>query len=123
MTKWVEKKLGEVVEVIAGGTPNTSNPNYWNGDIGWITPNDLSDYSYRYICYGQRNISELGLKSSSAKLLPKNTVLLTTRAPIGYVAIAGKSISTNQGFKNLICKENIIDFRYLFYFLKLNRAD
>lgn len=121
MNKWEEKRLVEVAEVVAGGTPSTSNPDYWNGDVSWITPNDLSTYSRRNIYYGQRNISELGLKSSSAKLLPQNTILLTTRAPIGYVAIAGKSVCTNQGFKNLICKKDIIDYIYMFYFLKMNK--
>jgi len=78
---WETKKLGELADIIGGGTPSTKKPEYWDGNISWITPKDLSNFPYRYIYKGGKNITELGLKKSSAKLLPKGTVLLSSRAP------------------------------------------
>ena len=116
---WREVRLGDVAEVIGGGTPKTSEAEYWNGKIPWLTPRDLSDHSKRYISKGERNISELGLSKSSAKLLPIGTVLLSTRAPVGYLAIAKCDVSTNQGFRSLIPNEKT-DSSFLFYLLKQN---
>ena len=122
MTKWEEKRLGDLATIISGGTPSTSVSEYWNGNIGWITPADLSNYQYRYISQGKRNISTMGLEHSSACLLPKNTVLLSSRAPIGYVAIASCELTTNQGFKNLHCNKKQADFKFMYYWLKQNSA-
>ena len=113
-------KIEDIGEVVSGGTPSTSKNEYWNGDIGWITPKDLSSYDDIYISRGERNISAEGLNNSSAKLVPKNTILMTSRAPIGYIAIANNELSTNQGFKSLICNEDICHFKYFYYWLKLN---
>lgn len=113
-------KIDDIGEVVSGGTPSTSKDEYWYGDIGWITPKDLSTYEDIYISRGERNISEQGLENSSAKLVPKNTVLMTSRAPIGYIAIANNELSTNQGFKSLICDERICHYKYFYYWLKLN---
>ena len=113
-------KIKDIGEVVSGGTPSTSKNDYWYGDIGWITPKDLSSYEDIYISKGERNISEKGLNNSSAKLVPKNTVLMTSRAPIGYIAIANNELSTNQGFKNLICNEDICHYKYFYYWLKYN---
>lgn len=119
MTNWKKLKIEDCAEVIGGGTPSTNKKEYWDGDISWITPKDLSNYNNRYISKGSRNISEKGLKYSSARLLPKNSVLLTTRAPIGYLAISKKELATNQGFKSLIMKNgNVPEFFY--YLLKNN---
>ena len=119
MTNWKKLKIEDCAEVIGGGTPSTKKKEYWDGDISWITPKDLSNYNNRYISKGSRNISEKGLKYSSARLLPKNSVLLTTRAPIGYLAISKKELATNQGFKSLIMKKgNVPEFFY--YLLKNN---
>lgn len=119
MTNWKKLKIEDCAEVIGGGTPSTKKKEYWDGDISWITPKDLSNYNNRYISKGSRNISEKGLKYSSARLLPKNSVLLTTRAPIGYLAISKKELATNQGFKSLIMKNgNVPEFFY--YLLKNN---
>lgn len=118
MAVWQEKKLGEVAEIVSGGTPDTNNFEFWGGNIGWITPFDLSNYNYRYICNGTRNITDSGLANSSAKLLPSNTILFSSRAPIGYIAIAKNPLTTNQGFKNLICKN--INYLFLYYYLKYN---
>lgn len=120
MSKWTVNRISDFAEIIAGGTPSTSVDEYWNGNIGWITPADLSNYKCRYISRGERNITELGLKKSSACLLPKNSVLLSSRAPIGYVAIAGTELATNQGFKNLICDDRKVDYRFIYYWLSLN---
>jgi len=115
--KWV--KVEDFAEVVSGGTPSTDKPEFWNGDIAWITPKDLSDFKFRYIDRGERNISREGLENSNAKLLPRGTVLLSSRAPVGYLAIAKNELSTNQGFQNLIPKENVIS-EFLYYLLKNN---
>lgn len=118
---WREAKLGEICTIMGGGTPKTKVPEYWDGDIPWLTPKDLSGFSGIYISNGERNISALGLKNSSAKLLPKNAVLLTTRAPVGYLAIPKNEVSTNQGFRSLIPDEKTSSL-FLFYLLKQNVA-
>ena len=109
MSSWKECKLGDVAEIIGGGTPSTSNNEFWNGNIPWLTPRDLTGYSKVYISHGERFITESGLKNSSAKLMPKGTVLLTSRAPIGYVVIAENGICTNQGFKSLVPNFEILN--------------
>ena len=116
---WVETTLGEVCDVQSGGTPSTKIDSYWNGNIGWITPKDLSNYKRVFIKKGERSITKEGLDNSSAKLLPKHTVLFSSRAPIGYVVIADNEITTNQGFKNIICDEEKSHYRYFYYLLKL----
>lgn len=119
MANWEKLKIEDCADVIGGGTPLTNKKEYWDGDISWITPKDLSNYNNRYISRGSRNISEKGLENSSARLLPKNSVLLTTRAPIGYLAISKKELATNQGFKSLVMKNgNVPEFFY--YLLKNN---
>ncbi len=116
---WKVKEIGEVSEVVGGGTPSTKISEYWDGDIAWITPRDLSTFKFRYIKRGERNITKDGLENSSAKLLPKGTVLLTTRAPVGYLAIAEDEVTTNQGFRNLIPNDKTTS-QFLFYLLKQN---
>ena len=113
-------RVEELGTVVGGGTPSTQTKEYWDGDIPWISPADLTGYTNIYISKGAKNITEEGLKNSSTKLLPKGTLLLSSRAPIGYLAIAQNDICTNQGFKSIICKENIVNNKYLYYFLKLN---
>lgn len=119
MTDWQKIKLGDISEVIGGGTPSTKNYDFWNGDIPWLTPKDLSGYNNRYISRGERNITKLGLQNSSARLLPKGSVLLTSRAPIGYVAIAKNDVCTNQGFKSLVLKKGYCS-EFFYYLLKNN---
>lgn len=109
-------KLGEIGKIVGGGTPKTKEESYYGGEIAWITPKDLSLNKSKYIFYGERNITEEGLKNSSAKLLPKGTVLFSSRAPIGYVAIAGNDLATNQGFKSVIPAENV-DSEFIYYLL------
>jgi type I restriction enzyme S subunit len=119
MGEWKEYKLKDVAEIVGGGTPKTKVPEYWNGEIAWLTPRDLSNFNGRYISRGERNISKSGLEKSSAKILPKGAVLLSSRAPVGYLAIAENEITTNQGFRSLIPKK-AIDNVFLFYLLKNN---
>lgn len=116
---WVKVKIGDIADVIGGGTPSTKNNGFWNGNIPWLTPKDLSGYSARYISYGTRNITEEGLNHSSARMLPKGSILLTSRAPIGYLAIAKNELCTNQGFKSLVLKENHHP-EFYYYLLKNN---
>ncbi len=120
MTDWKEYKIGAICEVIGGGTPSTTIPEYWNGDIAWLTPKDLTGYTNVYIKHGERFITEEGLRNSSARILPAGSVLLTSRAPIGYVAIAENEICTNQGFKNLKVDSKIADNLFIYYWLKNN---
>ena len=94
-----------------------------DGNIIWITPKDLSKNKCKYIYTGERNISKDGLEHSSAKLLPKNAVLLSSRAPIGYLALAGCELTTNQGFKSIVCNESIILSEYLYYLLSTKIDD
>lgn len=120
MSELKKYKLGDVAQIIGGGTPSTTKEEYWNGEIGWLTPRDLTGYSFKYISKGERNITEEGLKNSSARLMPEGTVLMTSRAPIGYLAIAGDELCTNQGFKSFIVDEDKINNEYLYYLLKSN---
>lgn len=114
---WERVKLENLGEIVSGGTPKTSMKEYWNGNIVWLTPKDFSNQKNKYWKKGERSITDEGLKNSSAKLMPKGTVLFTSRAPIGYVGIADTEVSTNQGFKNIIAnKENSNEFIY--YLLK-----
>ena len=115
---WVETSIGKVTVVESGGTPSTKNSLYWSDEIPWITPRDLSSFKDVFIEKGERSISIEGLKNSSAKLLPKNTILFSSRAPIGYVVIAQNETATNQGFKNLICDEVNSHFKYFYYLMK-----
>ena len=112
-------KLSEIGQIVAGGTSKTKIEEYWNGDVPWITPKDLSSHAGMYISRGERNISQVGLDNSSAKLLPKGTVLFTSRAPIGYVAIARNEVTTNQGFKSIIVNDEH-DNIFTYYLLKNN---
>jgi type I restriction enzyme S subunit len=118
---WAWAKLGQVGTVAAGGTPSTKDKSNFDGDVPWVTPVDLSDFDEKFIRRGRRNLSEKGLQSSSAVLLPTGTVLFSSRAPIGYVAVAANPIATNQGFKNLIPDTGVILSEYLYYYLKANK--
>lgn len=121
MAEWIECKISDIGTVVGGATPSTKKPeNYDDGKIAWITPKDLSSFNGRYIERGERNITEEGLRSCSTQLLPKNTVLFSSRAPIGYVAIAVNEVCTNQGFKSVIPNENM-DSLFLYYLLKYNK--
>ena len=111
-------RLGDICEIVSGTTPKSSHPEYWGGGINWVTPAELTDDS-DIIYETQRKITEQAVAESGLKIFPAGTVLLSSRAPIGKVAIAGIEMCCNQGFKNLICSDVIFN-KYLFYFLKRN---
>ena len=120
---WVWTRMGNVATIVGGGTPSTSDSaNFENGEIPWITPADLSGYADKFISRGARNITERGLKKSSARILPRESVLMSSRAPIGYVAIASVSLATNQGFKSFILPSGI-DSNFVYYLLLRSREE
>ena len=113
-------KLGEICEIVSGSTPKTGIAEYWDGNLKWITPAEIDDESY-IITDSARKLTELGVKKTGLSPFPSGTVILSSRAPIGKVAIAGCEMYCNQGFKNLICSDRINN-RYLYWFLKGNTA-
>lgn len=117
--EWREYRIGDIAKIVGGSTPSTSDLTNFNGDVPWLTPKDLSGQHERYISRGERNLSQKGLAACSAQLLPAGTVLLSSRAPIGYVAIARNPIATNQGFRSLILKSGF-EPEFVYYWLKAN---
>lgn len=118
---WCWVTLGGITQVVSGGTPPSGNSDYYEGgSIPWISPADLSSYSDMYISNGAKSITKLGLEKSSARMLPKNTVCLSSRAPIGYVVIASNPLSTNQGFKSFLPAPSYLP-QYLYWYLKGNK--
>ena len=116
---WQIALLGQIAQIVGGGTPKTSNSsNFSEGEYPWITPADLSGFNEMYISRGRRSLSKQGLKTSSALLMPKGTVLMSSRAPIGYLAIAANELCTNQGFKSFICSTGVTP-EHVFFWLKL----
>lgn len=121
MAEWKQCTISDLGTVVGGATPSTKDiANYDNGTISWITPKDLSDFKGRYIQRGERNITEKGLRSCSAQIMPADTVLFSSRAPIGYIAIAKNDLCTNQGFKSVIPNKTT-DPLFLYYLLKYNK--
>lgn len=116
---WSLLNISDVTTIVNGGTPKTNIKEYWDGDIAWITPSDLGKLKNIIVDKTIRTISEEGLQKSSAKLFPKNSVILSTRAPIGHLAINSIPMSTNQGCRGIIPSEKLDTF-YLYYFLKNN---
>lgn len=121
-SEWQHVRIDEIADVVGGGTPKTGEPDYWDGDIGWISPRDLSSHSARYIRRGARSITPRGLNESSARLLPAGTVLVSSRAPIGYVAIAAKPLATNQGFKSLVLGQDCLPEFYYYVMSTMKSA-
>ena len=117
--EWVEKSLGSVGKFVGGGTPSTSESKYWDGNIQWYTPTEVKDGNLKP---SLRTITKEGLKDSSAKLLPKGTILVTTRATIGNVAIATQECTTNQGFQSLIVQKSE-DNKFWYYWIELHRNE
>lgn len=110
--EWEEHKLGELSNVVGGGTPSTSNPEYWDGDIDWYAPAEIGEQNY--VSKSKKTITELGLKKSSARILPVGTVLFTSRAGIGNTAILAKEATTNQGFQSIVPDQNKLDSYFIF---------
>lgn len=119
---WPVKRLGDVAQIVSGATPSTSVKEYWGEDHYWATPKDLSDLDNSIIEKTNRKLSDLGLVNCAAQLLPPNSVLFTSRAPIGLVAINNVPMATNQGFKSFIPNERLLDSKYLYHWLLFNRG-
>ena len=113
---WEVKELGEISDIISGGTPKTTEKSFWNGTILWCTPTDITRTSGRYIESTEKTITDSGLKNSSAVLLPINSLLLCSRATVGDVRIAKHEITTNQGFKSLICNSSAY-YLFIYYLI------
>jgi len=123
MAKWIECKISDIGTVVGGATPSTKDPsNYVDREIAWITPKDLSTFRGRFISRGERDITEKGLNSCSTQMLPPNTVLFSSRAPIGYIAIAANPLCTNQGFKSVIPAKDT-DPLFLYYLLQYKKEE
>ena len=116
---WEVENLIDFAEIKNGATPSTADEANYGGDIVWITPKDLSDQQSKFVYQGERNITEQGFDSCSTSILPTNSVLMSSRAPIGLVSIAKHEVCTNQGFKSFIPK-SISDSIYLYYYIKHN---
>lgn len=120
MSTWRTARLDEVAEVLGGGTPSRQEPKYFGGSIAWATPTDVTALGGLYISGAKESITEAGLKNSSTKLLPPGAVLLTSRATIGYTAVAKVPICTNQGFVNFICGPHLLP-EYLAFWLRTQK--
>jgi type I restriction enzyme S subunit len=119
---WPTSTIGEVCDVVSGATPKTGNQAYWDGDIAWVTPKDLSDSGEKYLSDTPRTITKAGLKSCSATMIPAGSVLFSSRAPIGLVAINTIPVCTNQGFKSMVPREGRISPDYLYWWLLTHRS-
>ena len=117
---WV--RLGDIGQIIGGGTPKTEVLEYWNGDIPWLTPADMKNIKNKFVSSGSRKITELGLQKSSAQLLLPGSIVYSSRAPIGYLAITKEKLCTNQGFRS-ISPYGLIDIEYLYYILQSRFSD
>lgn len=114
------KKIKELGEIVNGGTPSTKVEEYWDGNIPWITPNDLSQNRDKWIERGERNITEFGVENSNAKLIPANSIMISTRAPVGYVVRNKVDATTNQGIKSFVPNTELVDADYMYYFFVKN---
>lgn len=118
--EWKKGTISDLGSIVGGSTPSKSKPEYYTDEgIAWITPKDLSINRSKFIAHGTTDITELGFKNSSATILPEGTVLFSSRAPIGYIAIAAGEVTTNQGFKSVVPKPEI-GTAFVYYFLKHN---
>jgi type I restriction enzyme S subunit len=116
---WEEKRLGEIAEIVGGGTPETVKPDYWDGEIQWFTPTEIRS---KYISNSKRTITQSGLSKSSAKLLPAGTILFTSRATIAELGFATQECSTNQGFQSLIVNQNN-NSEFIYQLIKVNKNE
>ena len=122
MEEWKTYRLDEIGDIVGGATPSTKDPLNYDGEIPWLTPKDLSTFNERYIYNGERSITRKGFDSCSCKMLPKGSILFSSRAPIGYVAIAESELCTNQGFKSFIPSSKV-DSLFMYYLLKYKKED
>ena len=109
---WEQRKLGELADIVGGGTPSTGNNEYWGGDIDWYAPAEIGEQIF--VTGSQKKITDLGLQKSSAKILPVGTILFTSRAGIGNTAILAKEGATNQGFQSIVPHKDGVDSYFIF---------
>ena len=121
--KWKWVRLSAVGEIVGGGTPKTGVSEYWDGDISWLTPADLGKNSDQTIYSGAKLITQKGLDKSSAKLMPKGSIVYSSRAPIGHIAVAGKELCTNQGCKSFVPDTKFISTEWAYYILIARTGD
>lgn len=114
--------LGDIADIVSGATPKSGVDDYWGGNVQWVTPADLSGLTGAYISTTPRTLTDSGLRSCSATVLPPGSVLLSSRAPIGHVAITTAPMATNQGFKSLVPRQERVDAKYLYHWLRANNA-
>ena len=114
---WEWSVMGDLGDVVSGGTPSTKVPEYWGGDVIWFAPSDLTGYKPKHIAQGAKTLTEQGLAKSSAKLMAAGSVMFSSRAPVGYVAINSRPAATNQGFKSIVPHWELFN-EYLYHFLK-----
>lgn len=122
-TGWEVKMIQDLAKVVAGGTPSTKESSFFAPSgtaVAWLTPKDLSGYPYKYISCGQTDITQAGLDNSSAQLMPANSIVFSSRAPIGYIAISSGQITTNQGFKSLV-PYKVYYTEFLYHYLCYNK--
>ena len=119
--KWKRVRIDTCARIVSGATPKTSEPAYWDGRVAWATPKDLSDLKGSVLRDTPRKITEAGLSSCSAEILPTGSVLFSSRAPIGHVAINAIPMATNQGFKSFVPEKEKLDALYLYYWLRANK--
>jgi type I restriction enzyme S subunit len=116
---WPNKSIGDLCEIVNGGTPDTRTPEYWNGANLWITPAEMGRLASPYVGDTARKLTDLGLRDSSATLLPAGSVILSSRAPIGHLVINTVPMATNQGCKGLVPR-NGLNSKFLYYYLLAN---
>lgn len=121
-TGWSEGALGDVCRVVSGATPKTGVPQYWGGEVPWVTPNDMSQNRAQVLDGGERTLTKEGYASCSTRLFPEGSVIVSSRAPVGYVAIAGREMCTNQGCKTAVPPDSL-DSSYLYWYLVAAKPD
>ncbi len=114
---WVQVTIADIGKVVSGGTPSTKDNSNWGGNISWISPSDLTGYGNKQIAKGAKSITPVGLKNSSATIMPAGSIHFSSRAPIGYTVISSTDMTTNQGFKSLVPAQGIFN-EYIYYYLK-----
>lgn len=119
---WPTRKVEDVAEIVSGATPKTDNETYWDGDVNWVTPRELSGLESIYIAETERRITRQGLESCAASILPPGSVLFSSRAPIGHTAICTAPMVTNQGFKSLVPRRGALEPHFLLFWLRLRRS-
>lgn len=119
---WQVVRLDEVADIVGGGTPSRATQEFWGGDISWVIPSEITDLPNRYLTSTKEAITEAGRKSAGLQIIPSHSILLTSRATIGEIAINTIPVTTNQGFQNVVTKDGT-DLLWLYFRLSAMRRD